>query len=173
MNDRKDTRIPQKSATAILNLFLIFAFNGCISSSNEDSNNRSLDSLEKEKSEVHVYSNNHRFEGTYLNEKRSGAGKYYYSEIEHFEGNYEDDLREGNGIYYHANGDKFEGMYQSGKRNGPGKYTFADKNILEGNWIDNQLEGKATIKNPRGKIIQEGYWKNNKYIGMENPDGFN
>lgn len=103
--------------------------------------------------------------------EKNGQHIYEYRSGERFEGEYKNGLREGKGTYFHLNGDRFEGQYASGKRNGKGKYYFSDKSVLEGVWIDNQLEGKAIIRDQQGKIIHQGYWKNNKYIGMKEPDG--
>ncbi len=118
---------------------------------------------------TYLYYGGHRFFGDYRESVRQGKGKYSYSEVEYFEGNYEEGVRSGFGIYSYPNGDRFEGKYSMGKRNGEGRYIFADKNILEGMWIDNELEGKAFIKNPKGKIIQEGYWAKSKFVGREEP----
>ncbi|TGL60325.1 hypothetical protein EHQ58_07470 [Leptospira ognonensis] len=137
---------------------------------NQDTFDGTFQSNLKQGHGIYKYANLHRFEGNYEDNVRTGPGRYYYSEIEYFEGVYEQGLRVGQGTYVYPNGDKFEGLYREGKRNGPGRYIFADKNYLEGIWIENLLEGKAIIRNPKGKIIHEGYWKNNKYLGMENPE---
>lgn len=142
---------------------------GKIIYANRDSFEGTFASDQREGLGTYHYQGGHKFSGEYRESVRRGKGRYSYSEIEYFEGNYEEGVRSGFGIYFYPNGDRFEGTYSLGKRNGEGRYIFADKNILEGLWIDNELEGKAYIKNPKGKIIQEGYWAKSKYLGREEP----
>ena len=80
--------------------------------------------MEKEKNIL--LSNILKFEGEYLNGKRSGKGKEYYDDYFgklKFEGNYLNGKRSGKGKEYYDDNNilKFEGEYLNGKRNGKGK----------------------------------------------------
>jgi hypothetical protein len=95
-----------------------------------------------------------------LNEKIS---QEYY-------GNCKDGLANGNGK---AKGDDvYIGTFKNGLPDGKGKYIFNNGDIYEGYWKDGKKDGKGkfTFKINGKKQILTGYWKNDEYAGVADPD---
>ncbi len=67
------------------------------------------------------------------------------------------------GTQKYKDGSFYEGEKKNGLPNGKGKYTFTSGEFIIGNFVDNKLEGKATIHFPNGSARQAEY-NNDKII---------
>ena len=132
--------------------------------------------------------------GNFKDGKRHGKGTYNYNDGDVFEGEYKDGLRHGKGTYFALRDDKFKGdifigQYKNGKKDGYGTYIHKNGNKYEGNYKNNELHGfgiynyngfeyrgeykngkrhgEGILKWPSGKI-QEGIWKNGKFLDSKN-----
>jgi hypothetical protein len=74
-------------------------------------------------------------------------------------------LAHGKGI---ASGvDKYEGQFVKGYPDGKGLYTYASGNVYSGEWKEGKRNGigKLTVKTAGSDSIQDGVWKDDKFIG--------
>jgi hypothetical protein len=68
-----------------------------------------------------------------------------------YAGTFKDGFPDGKGNYIYENGNNYTGHWSKGLKNGQGKFIF---------YIDGV------------KFIQKGYWKNDEYVGISNPEDF-
>jgi len=74
-------------------------------------------------------------------------------------GTWVDDQRSGQGKYFYVNGDVYEGEWRDHVRHGQGKYTYADTgSMYVGTWRDGQMEGHGELVHANHKFI--GKFKN-------------
>lgn len=108
----------------------------------------------------------HRYEGDYKADKKSGVGKLIYKLTnDWYEGEFEDNLTNGTGCYTWANGDTFRGTFMNGKMHGKGLYTWPDGGEYYGDYIDNIKEGYGKYRWPNGRIF-EGPFRRGKPHGF-------
>jgi hypothetical protein len=89
---------------------------------------------------IAMFSNGFRYEGNWLEGKKSGKGIYFYKNNEKYEGDFFNGVREGTGTYYFSNGDQYIGEWKNDKRNGIGYILKKKGNISKkGNWIDDKF----------------------------------
>jgi hypothetical protein len=82
-----------------------------------------------------------------------------------YQGGCKNGLANGKGI---AKGtDSYEGQFVRGLPDGRGTYTWANGFYYQGDWKAGQREGRGKMVYPDSVIT--GYWKNNSYIGKEQP----
>jgi hypothetical protein len=91
--------------------------------------------------------------GTYRGECLNGLanGKGTAKGKDTYVGNFVSGFPEGKGKYTYENGNVFTGFWSKGLKNGEGKFIY---------FIENK------------KYVQEGFWKNDDYIGLSNPDDY-
>lgn len=68
-----------------------------------------------------------------------------------YTGKFKDGFPDGKGTYVYENGNNFTGTWVRGLKSGFGKFIY-------------YVEGK--------EYVQKGYWKNDEYVGISNPDEF-
>lgn len=70
--------------------------------------------------------------------------------------------------------DSYEGSFLNGLPNGKGKYTYQNGNVFAGYWLNGLKngQGKFTYFIQNKKYVQEGYWKDDNYIGLRDSDDF-
>ncbi len=108
---------------------------------------------------------------TYSQEQ--GTCKVLLKEIS---GTYKGDCKDGlaNGKGTATGEDKYTGQFKNGLPDGKGKYSYKNGNSFKGTWVNGLKEGRGTyIYYVDGKInMMEGYWKNDEYVGPDDPDLF-
>ena len=114
-----------------------------------------------------TYENYLKYEGEYLNGKKTGKGKDYdYEGNLIFEGEYKNGLKNGKGIYYELGYLLFEGEFKDGIRNGKGKYYFYGHLKYEGDYFNGFVNGKGKEYDIfNGKMIYEGEFKDGEKNG--------
>lgn len=89
-----------------------------------------------------------------------------------------DNMFHGNGTLNDGDGGHYEGRFERGKKEGYGIQHFFDGGFYKGNWHNNLKHGFGTLiewksddskKDTKKEDKKEGYWKNDQYIGVENP----
>jgi hypothetical protein len=90
-----------------------------------------------------------KYTGQCLNGLANGKGKSIGEDT--YIGTFKDGLPDGKGKYLYKNGDIFQGYMKNGKKDGKGKLNYT-------------LNGK--------KYTLTGYWKNDEYAGVTEPDVF-
>jgi hypothetical protein len=68
--------------------------------------------------------------------------------------------------------DTYIGSFKVGLPHGKGKYLFKNGDIFQGDWQNGQKEGNGkfiyTLNGKKNTLI--GYWKNDEFVGVINPD---
>ena len=78
----------------------------------------------------------------YRNGKKHGKGKLtFYASGDVYEGGWVDDKRSGQGKYSYTSGACYEGEYKAGLCHGRGKFTYLNKDVFEGEWKDDKRNG--------------------------------
>ena len=70
-----------------------------------------------------VHANGGTYEGSFIDGKLTGRGKYTSANGDTYEGDLVDGTLTGEGKYTFANGDTYEGRFDKGRRSGEGKFT--------------------------------------------------
>ena len=106
-----------------------------------------------------------KYDGYFVNGKRTGYGTYTWANGNQYVGNFIDSRINGRGTYSGKNGDKYIGEYKDGKRHGNGTYIWNGGDIFTGEFReDEMLSGVYTYSD--GRVIK-GNWKDGKYAGSE------
>ena len=141
---------------------------------------------------TYTYSNGNVYTGSWERGTKHGHGTFTWQSGSVYIGNWERDQRSGHGTYTYANGDIYEGEFlnadkhghaymhghgtftwpngdvyignfKQNQRNGYGTYTFADGEY-EGEWLDGVRHGQGKMTYKESGKVDEGKWKNNKFI---------
>ena len=144
---------------------------------------------------THTYASGEKYVGEYKDNKRHGQGTYSWADGEKYVGEwknnkrngqgtntwgpnsewagdkyfgeYKDDKKHGQGFYNFANGDKYFGVWQDDKMHGQATYTYADGSKDVGEFQNGKLNGYAIQYNADGSILQEGIFKDDKFLYTE------
>ena len=139
-----------------------------------------------------LWKNGEKYVGTFKNSKRHGHGTTSYASGSQHIGEWSDDLQNGHGMFIYSDNDvydrkTFDGEYSNGKRlsgtlifkngdeyvgnfsngtiTGQGTRKYSDGSKYVGEWLSNQRMGHGTLYSSNGKILHEGEWKDDKFVG--------
>ena len=92
-------------------------------------------------------SNEGKFIGNFLNDKKNGEGKMIFAlSGDIYEGNYKDDLFDGKGHYkYNMSGQEYTGEYKNGLMHGKGLYEWSEGEFYRGNFVNGKKEGNGEM----------------------------
>lgn len=85
------------------------------------------------------------YNGELANGQRNGVGNLNWADGSKFEGQWANNLRHGNGKYEYG-GKTFIGQYQQDLRHGRGCLTKKNGNIIKGTWVNDKLNGLASVQ---------------------------
>ena len=105
------------------------------------------------------------YEGEVKDGKRNGKGIVHNADGTIYEGYWKNDKKEGDGVMTWTSGIRFEGTYSNNVRNGFG--VMYDKHgvaRVEAMWINDTMNGFTRTFDDKGKLLHEGFTKNNKFI---------
>ena len=94
----------------------------------------------------------------------NGKGTYYFANGNRYEGDWVDNKRTGKGTFYFARGGRYEGDWVDNKRTGKGTYYFKSGDRYEGDLVAGRYHGKGTLYFADGSINQQGIWKDGKLV---------
>ena len=80
-----------------------------------------------------------------------------------YEGQWKDGMKNGEGKSWDVDG-TYEGQWKDGMKNGKGKLIRSDKSVILGFWVNDKLDGEATVKNAKGQYIKKKY-RNGEDLG--------
>jgi len=86
---------------------------------------------------------------------------------ENYEGNCRRGLAHGSGQAWGV--DHYEGQFRRGLPHGLGTYTWENGNVYDGRWKEGMRDGKGifTFMQNDEKVIKEGYWSGDEFVGHE------
>jgi hypothetical protein len=134
------------------------------------------------------------YEGDWKNDGRHGKGKIIYKNKDMYEGDWKNDRRRGNGrMITYSDENEYEGNWKNDKKHGYGTMkngSTSGNGVYTGNWYNDKRDGKGryeivygeqvpyeefdeetgktVTKNGferRKKIIQEGPWRHDEFLG--------
>ena len=95
-----------------------------------------------------------------------GQGTLYYKNGEkEYEGGFKDGKFYGQGTWYTEDGDKYTGQWND--REGKGEINYIDGIKYTGEWYKSYRDGLGTLYSADGQVLNQGKWKDNKYVGKE------
>jgi hypothetical protein len=109
------------------------------------------------------------YDGYWKDDMRHGKGIYKAPDGSAYDGEWKNDIKEGKGVYIWKSGSRFEGFFRNDSRNGTGVfYNSQTQQTIDGSWVNDTLNGFAKVYNVNGKLIREGFVKNNKFVAIRN-----
>ena len=98
-------------------------------------------------------SNEGKFIGNFMNDKKNGEGKMIYSlSGDIYEGNYKDDLFDGKGHYiWKISGQEYTGEYKKGLMHGKGLFEWSEGEFYRGSFVNGKREGNGEIHWANGR----------------------
>ena len=113
---------------------------------------------------TYFFVNGDKYIGEWKENKEHGQGTYFYPSGDKYIGLHNNGKRHGQGIYTYANRDKYTGEHKNGKMHGQGIFIFNDGSKDVGEFKTDKLNGYAIRYDPKGNILKEGIWKNDKFM---------
>ncbi|OLP91368.1 Phosphatidylinositol 4-phosphate 5-kinase 2 [Symbiodinium microadriaticum] len=77
------------------------------------------------------------YEGTFVDNKAAGYGKFVHADGDIYEGEWQDDKAHGHGRYQHIDGSTYEGEWVADKQ-----YQHIDGSTYEGEWVADKQPGR-------------------------------
>jgi serine/threonine protein kinase len=91
-----------------------------------------------------------RYEGTFVNGRRHGFGKYWWDTGDRFEGRWVNGNRTGFGKYWWANGNRYVGNFVRNKLSGRGTFYWRNGTRYVGTFVNGKFHGYGRIYWPSG-----------------------
>ena len=73
----------------------------------------------------------------------------------------------GKGTYTWNDNTRYEGSFKRNNRHGWGVMYYLDGTKHEGKWKNNKKEGKGKSYDKNGKVVQQGIWANDEFVGAK------
>jgi hypothetical protein len=109
--------------------------------------------------------NGNQYDGETLDELPNGRGTMIFVETgDKYEGSWVEGKRTEQGRVTYANGDTFNGKWLDDMKHGTGTYNFADGRVLSGSWQHDRAEGAGTMKLPSSESYS-GKWEGGELVG--------
>ena len=125
---------------------------------------------------TYYYANGDRYEGDFVDGKCTGKGTYYCGEKskwagDRYEGDFVDGMYTGKGTYYFANGKRDEGDFVNGVFNGKGKTYWSNGNLkYQGEYLNDKYHGYGKLYHEDGSLDYEGFFENGNRVASNNSE---
>ena len=107
-------------------------------------------------------SNEYTYVGDFAGSTKEGSGELWKMDGSFYKGQFFRNKYEGKGKLQDAYG-IYEGDFLEGKKHGKGMNTYANE-IYTGEWKNDMKDGVGKLTDLKGKLIQQGTWKDGKFI---------
>jgi len=119
---------------------------------------------------IRTWKDGRQYLGNWKGGKMRGQGTHIWANEDKYVGNWKDNKMNGQGIYTWADsgqygGNWYDGNWKDDKMNGQGTRIWTNGEKYVGNWVGGLREGYGTYYNSDGTILQQGQWKNDKFVG--------
>lgn len=106
------------------------------------------------------------YEGSYVNNKKSGNGKMTYVDGSVYTGDWDNDVRSVWGKMKYINGAVYVGHWANDERAGTGQITYPDGDVYYGEWANDEINGNGRYTYKEGiKVQYNGEFKNGEFDG--------
>jgi len=75
-------------------------------------------------------------------------------------------LLDGKGVLKWPDGSSYDGSFKTGVKEGNGIYTWRNGAVFTGNFKNGEANGYGVLKDPAGKVLYEGEWKDSKELAV-------
>jgi len=111
-----------------------------------------------------VWPNGDRYEGDFVDDKRTGKGIYLWPNGDRYDGDFVDDKLTGKGLLVWPNGARYDGDFVDDKRTGKGLLVLPNGDRYDGDFVDDKRTGKGLLVWPNGDRY-EGDFVDDKRTG--------
>lgn len=118
------------------------------------------------------------YAGYFENGLRHGVGVFVFgdnaknkSNSLRYEGEYVNGRRSGFGVYYWRSGNRYAGSERDGRRNGAGVFRFADGTRFEGEYQDEKRSGYGVLWSAQGRVVEAGLYAEGRLTTPLGPQG--
>ena len=111
-----------------------------------------------------IFINGDIYEGQFQDMKPHGKGTMRHKNGDIYSGNFIRGKFHGNGEIIYKNNDKYIGEFANGVYQGTGRFEYADGGKYLGKFAKNKKHGTGLYINPKGEVILDGMWRNDKCI---------
>ena len=108
-----------------------------------------------------TFPNGDVYEGEMVNDHREGQGTYTWASGAKYTGEFKNDLRDGKGYFQAADGSTYDGQYVADLKHGEGRFSFASGDVYVGAYVNDVRTGKGTYTWANGEMYV-GNFINNK-----------
>lgn len=91
-----------------------------------------------------------QYNGEWADDKATGKGNLTFKNGDEYTGNVQSAVAEGEGVMKFASGDIYRGSFVKGKAQGQGTYLWRNGQSFEGAWLQDQPQGKGVLKYANG-----------------------
>lgn len=91
-----------------------------------------------------------QYNGEWADDKATGKGNLTFKNGDEYNGNVQSAVAEGEGVMKFASGDIYRGSFVKGKAQGQGTYLWRNGQSFEGAWLQDQPQGKGVLKYANG-----------------------
>lgn len=105
------------------------------------------------------------YEGGFVHGQRQGQGTYTWPDGAVYKGDFQAGQFHGHGVLTWPDGASYDGDWVEGKRSGHGTYRWANGFTYVGEFRDNQRCGAGTLYDADGRVVQQGQWRDDKFVG--------
>ena len=105
------------------------------------------------------------YQGTFVDGKKDGQGKYTWANGDIYSGEWKNDKMDGFGVLKYNNGNEYSGAFINNKREGQGTLKWFNDETYTGEWKSDQMSGEGSYTFRNGDKYL-GSWLNNKMNGM-------
>jgi hypothetical protein len=95
-----------------------------------------------------------KFEGGYVDDRRTGWGRYDHFDNEYCEGFWSEECQ---GIYHWSNGITYKGNFEDDYQSRLGKMTLLNGDVYEGGWKEDNKHGKRKLTKPDGTLYEKDF----------------
>ena len=118
---------------------------------------------------VQLFPNGDKYEGSWMNNQRSGKGTYWKKFNgklrREYTGDWNEDHIHGKGTFFYPSNDRYDGFWEMDKKKGDGRMIYQNGDIYEGQWNSDKRNGYGVLTKRNGDYY-EGQWVNDLKEGQ-------
>jgi hypothetical protein len=115
-----------------------------------------------------TYADGSKYKGQWQNDLKSGKGRMDYPDKNVYFGDWAEDYPNGKGkfTFNDSNKKEYNGDFEDGYMHGKGIMLMTNGDQYTGEFADGYMDGKGIMIDLNGRIIHDGYWKNDEPVDV-------